>query len=81
MLRSSATDLWRETTVWVQQTIRQCRRCRDCDQPVRLLDEICSHCGSAHPARVPVALLIAGLAAILAALLIYHGCRWFVASG
>ena len=37
---------------WVRTCWQEATSCRECENPVRLLDEICPHCGAAHPSRI-----------------------------
>ncbi len=36
------------------QFVRQLKACRECGEVAGLFDTICSHCGAAHPVRIPV---------------------------
>jgi hypothetical protein len=37
---------------WGRACWREATSCRECDHPVRLLDDVCPHCGAANPGRI-----------------------------
>ena len=71
-----ALPAWPRSESWFQQACREAERwlsdravesqqCRECRNRVELFAETCSHCGAAHPTRIPIALAAVAGAAVL----------------
>jgi hypothetical protein len=57
-----------EAERWLSDRADESRQCRECRNRVELFAETCSHCGAAHPTRIPVALAAVAGAALLGCL-------------
>jgi hypothetical protein len=57
-----------ETERWLSDRAEESRQCRECRNRVELFADTCSHCGAAHPTRIPVALAAVAGAALLGCL-------------
>jgi hypothetical protein len=53
---------------WLSDRADESRQCRECRNRVELFSETCSHCGAAHPTRIPIALAAVAGAALLGCL-------------
>lgn len=57
-----------EAERWLSDRADESRQCRECRNRVELFAETCSHCGAAHPTRIPIALAAVAGAALLGCL-------------
>jgi hypothetical protein len=64
--QSKAT--WHQAEQWLRRRAGESRQCRECRNRVRLLENVCPHCGAVSPARIPLSLGALAAAAALACL-------------
>jgi hypothetical protein len=43
---------------WGRSCWREATTCRACDHRIKLLDDTCASCGTAHPGRVPIGAVV-----------------------
>jgi hypothetical protein len=53
---------------WLKRRAGESLQCRECRNRVRLLENVCPHCGAVSPARIPLSLGALAAAAVLACL-------------
>jgi hypothetical protein len=56
---------------WGRSCWQEATTCRECDQPVHPLDDICPSCGAGHPGRVRMTVAVVISLTILMVLLAY----------
>ena len=71
VLRQSSGLVWETVREWTLATIARSQTCRECDQRVSALDEVCWNCGIARPAQVPLASCVILFALPVLVLVIY----------
>ena len=70
---SFARNVGETIAEWVMRFVVHCRSCRECHERVMMLEEVCPHCGTGSPAKVPLA-MSATAAGVLVVGLILLAC-------